>query len=525
MATSLLPPDSDTLSPIPDYHRRGLICVVVFSFLSFVSTTALFLHLTYKLVRWHIKVRRRYNEKRRRQQGVDLSLGLAQRHFGNRAGLRQVQTTESETARTAAALKRPQPNQFVILIYNLFLADIQQSMAFLLNTVWVSQNSIEVGTTTCWAQGWFVSTGDLSSSMFITAIATHTYMTVAKGYKPPQWALYTAIVLIWAFVYVVSLSGIAKTKNGQDGGGYYVRAAAWCWVNEKYENLRLLNHYLFIFISLAVTSILYTLIFFSIRSGARAANPHANPDPTNTPNPKLSLEIRPAVPPPVPTSTPPAASGHHPGFLVYPIIYVVCTLPLCLGRIATMAGANVPIGYFCAAGALIVSNGWLDALLWGTTRRTLVFGPVDNTDALGLDTFTFMRTPADRRWGNMVWVQGATDGIGDEPVYSDRAPGRRTRWWNRALRIFSGGGGAGGRATAREAHRHGGHRRTGERSISQESLRGRTAGNSDLGMAIQLDTVTTVVVEVDDEGKDSRPRRQESAHSVNGSEKKLSFQV
>lgn len=97
---------------------------------------------------------------------------------------------------------------------------------------------------------------------------------------------------------------------------------------------------------------------------------------------------------------------HHPAFLIYPLIYVVCTLPLALGRVGSLAGAEIPLWYFCVAGALITSNGWLDCLLWGSTRHTIVFGPLDNADALGLETFNFMRTPPGREFGNMVWVQG-----------------------------------------------------------------------------------------------------------------------
>jgi hypothetical protein len=73
-----------------------------------------------------------------------------------------------------------------------------------------------------------------------------------------------------------------------------------------------------------------------------------------------------------------------------------------------MAGAEVPLSYFCAAGALITSNGWLDVLLWGSTRRSIVFGDVGEED-VGVNTFTFMRTPPNRRFGNMVWVEGGVN--------------------------------------------------------------------------------------------------------------------
>jgi hypothetical protein len=41
----------------------------------------------------------------------------------------------------------------------LFPTAVQQAMAFALTTVYLAKDKIEVGTTTCWANGWFVSTG------------------------------------------------------------------------------------------------------------------------------------------------------------------------------------------------------------------------------------------------------------------------------------------------------------------------------------------------------------------------------
>lgn len=149
---------------------------------------------------------------------------------------------------------------------------------------------------------------------------------------------------------------------------------------------------------------------------------------------------------------------HHPAFLVYPLIYVVCTLPLALGRVGTLAGADVPPWYFCAAGALIASNGWLDVLLWGTTRHRVVFGPMDEESGggLGLETFEFMRTPPSREFGNMVWVQGAASaGVGAgagamAPATTSESPTTTTgragggaregrTWWTLLGRFFGGG--------------------------------------------------------------------------------------
>lgn len=101
----------DSLDPLPPVLQRGLVAVAFFGILSLVSSTGLFFFLSYKLCRWYYKG-----------------------HLANGA------------------------NQFLLLIYNLLLADIQQAMAFSLSVVSVARGKIEVGTTECWANGTLAST-------------------------------------------------------------------------------------------------------------------------------------------------------------------------------------------------------------------------------------------------------------------------------------------------------------------------------------------------------------------------------
>ncbi|KAH6856396.1 putative G-protein coupled receptor protein [Chaetomium sp. MPI-CAGE-AT-0009] len=341
---------SGDLSPLTPVLRQGLTAIAVLSCLSFVSSTAVLAYLTVKLARWHLRT---WRQSRNAARGpatptVDLALGLAEGLYMG----------EAAKQGRPPPRKKARPNQFVILLYNLLLADIHQAASFVLNAVWVGRDGIRVRTATCWAQAWLIQTGDLASSFFITAIAVHTYLAVVWKYTPPQSAVYTVVVFLWAFNYILIIIGIAVTDNGREAGGFFVRATAWCWINVRYEGLRLYIHYLWIFIALA---------------------------------------------------QPPAAAGHDKAFLLYPLIYILCTAPLALGRIATMAGVDVPVWYFCTAGALITSNGWLDVLLWGVTRHRLLFGADVDAEESGLDTFAFMRTPHGRRWGNMAcpeWLDG-----------------------------------------------------------------------------------------------------------------------
>ncbi|KAI0842717.1 G protein-coupled glucose receptor regulating Gpa2-domain-containing protein [Hypoxylon sp. FL0890] len=484
-----LDPNSDTLSPLPNGHRNGLIAVAVCSMVSFVSTSTLFLYLTYKLVTWHLQAPKG-EDNNQETPANDLSLGLAQRNFALvKNGIPQEHQVNVQQRKEP---KRRRPNQFLVLIYNLLFADMHQATAFMLNIPWIQNNGIIVGNPICWAQGWFVSTGDLSASCFICAIAIHTYLTVVRGYKPPHWALYLSITGLWVFIYIMAIAGVAATNNGKGAGGFYVRAAAWCWVNARFEPLRLWFHYLWIFISFLATSILYTLIFIFLQQKNSFSEPLSHSRPSGSTN----------------TSARRQPQGHHPAFLIYPVIYVLCTAPLALGRVLTMSGRHVSIAYFCLAGAMIASSGWLDVLLFSTTRHSIIFNASPDSESTGLETFAFMRTPHWRRYGNMVWVQGGAQGssggdngqlVGRRTAWGLHKIGQLVRWRGRHGRSMNGAGRWVG----------------GQASGSQESLRGIT-GTAETG--IQMDTVTTVVVEIEQDNSKTRSR-EPSAHSIDSSEK------
>lgn len=209
-----LGPESNDLSPLPASHRQGLIAVAVLAGISFASSAIVLLYITYKFIRWYIRI---YCPRHSGVAPVDLSLGISERHF----------TGDHDESQAGHPRKKRYPNQFLVLIYNLLLADLHQAAAFLLNAVWVRKNGIEVGNPACFAQGWLVSTGDLASSCFITAIAVHTYLAVVWHYKPSQRALSFTITGLWLFDYLLAFLGPITTQNGKAHGGFYVRAAAW----------------------------------------------------------------------------------------------------------------------------------------------------------------------------------------------------------------------------------------------------------------------------------------------------------
>ncbi|TEA11995.1 hypothetical protein C8034_v006952 [Colletotrichum sidae] len=533
-------PQSRTLTPLPGVLRRGLTAVSFFGFLSFLTTTALFFVLTYRLARWYLSPPPERPHLTRYDPDPDAALA-------EEMGLPE--TVYDADAAAAAATggqkhptKRVAPNQFLILIYNLLLADIQQALAFMLNAAWLTRDGIVVETPTCWAQGWFVSTGDLASSAFITTIAVHTYLSVVREYKLPTWAFYTTISSVWFFVYAFAVAGVIITGNGADHGGLYVRAAAWCWVNVRYEAMRLYLHYLWMFVSFFVTAALYVLIFNHIRRtdpslqlpSSSANTTTSSSDSKSTRGRTFShhahtlsgTENRPPTASDRQPASPGSAGHHHPAFLIYPVIYILCTAPLALGRVVTMAGREVSLEYFCLAGAMIASNGWLDVLLFSTTRHVIIFGAPLDSEETGIETFAFMRTPANRRYGNMVWVQGAGSVATTTKKKKQQQQQQRgaaataadegTGGWLRT--VFRGRGRVRAARDGSSHHHH--HRGGAQRSISQESLRRRG------GMeGIQMETVTTVVVEMEEGRRTGKKPADARSHSLESVDKERAQSV
>lgn len=186
-----LDPQSNSF-PLPEHIHPWLRAVVILGFISFFASISLLFLLAYKLVIWKIKSKR--------------------------------------------------SNQFVILIFNLLWADIQQALAFLLNVEWLRLGSVEVENPICFAQGWLVSTGDLGSGVWCFVIGLHTFASVILDYRLQTKYFYATIVALWIFII-----GVSSIPVGLYGNDLYVRSGVWCWIHHDLNDLRLWTHYVWIF--------------------------------------------------------------------------------------------------------------------------------------------------------------------------------------------------------------------------------------------------------------------------------------
>ncbi|EEH16451.2 hypothetical protein PABG_06538 [Paracoccidioides brasiliensis Pb03] len=296
-----LPPRRVTpliIDPLPEEHRRGLIAVASTSLLSTIATGALLIFVTYRLVFWR-------------------------KYYSTYIGY----------------------NQYIILIYNLLLADFQQAVGFLMALHWTVRDKISYDSPICFLQGWLLQIGDPSSGLFVLAIAAHTFGIVLMGRKLSHRWFVACVCGVWAFALLLVL-----IPTIQHGRHVYVPSGAWCWIDENYDADRLWTHYFWIFVSEFGSIMLYALLFFHLRHQVAQSAILGRGQTDNLRRLKRVI-----------------------GYMVlYPIAYIVLSLPLAAGRMATARGQRLSVSYFCTAGAVIASSGFVDVIMYTVTRQALL---------------------------------------------------------------------------------------------------------------------------------------------------------
>lgn len=243
-------------------------------------------------------------------------------------------------------------NQYVVLVLNLLIADLQQGSSFLISWHWYRKDQILAPTSACFAQGWLLHSGDVASGFFVLAIAVHTYYTAVYGRRLGQKTFAAIVIFLWIFAYFLTVIGV-----GLHGQRYFVRAGAWCWVSSAYETDRLWCHYIWVFIVEFGTIAIYLMTFWSLRQKTRALLVDGE-IPPNSPN----------------AATIKSVNRITMLMTLYPCVYVLLTLPLSAGRMWSMNHNGTPTSdvFSVIAGCLLTSCGWVDSLLYTLTRKRLL---------------------------------------------------------------------------------------------------------------------------------------------------------
>lgn len=131
--------------------------------------------------------------------------------------------------------------QYVVLVLNLLIADVQQSSSFLVSWHWVHRQQVLAPSAGCFAQGWLLHSGDVGSGFFVLSIALHTFYTAVFGRRIGRRTFYALVVTVWCITYLLTGIGVAIKRER-----YFVLAGAWCWVSPAFQVYRLWCHYMWI---------------------------------------------------------------------------------------------------------------------------------------------------------------------------------------------------------------------------------------------------------------------------------------
>jgi hypothetical protein len=327
---------STSLIPLPLSIRNGMIAMGTMGLLSTLATSGLLLFITYRMVYW----RRFYDHS------------IAK-------------------------------NQVFILLYNLLLADFQQAASFLFPWRWIAINELVGPSPTCFAQGWLIQIGDVSSGLWVLAIAVHTFnsLVIQKSISMPVFTI--CVVSLWMFALFLTALGPIMAPHD-----FFIPAGAWCWMNPIHEKYRLYLHYLWIFTAQLGSLVIYSIIFFHLRMRLASSGMAKQPDPSSsssngTADPGFHKGGATGTVTTVAARPDPFAKSRKRilktarYMVVYPIAYIALTLPLAAGRVAAMAGHEPALSYFPVAGTLMSSCGFVDVLLYIYTRKALIQSTVE----------------------------------------------------------------------------------------------------------------------------------------------------
>ncbi|KAJ0426185.1 G protein-coupled glucose receptor regulating Gpa2-domain-containing protein [Aspergillus carlsbadensis] len=345
--------------------KAGFIAMGICGLLSFVSTLGLLLFLTHRFINW-----KRY-------------------------------------------YKRPLlHNQYVVLIFNLLLADIQQATAFLMCLHWVSKGAVYYPSAACVLQGWWIQIADPGSGLFVIAIAMHTGAVVLRGRQLPYGAFVFCVVALWAFIIALGIIPVALYRSET----FVISEAGWCWISPEHENERLWGHYIWIFLAEFGTLVLYGILFFYLRrrmlQAAELRQNHTHTDNLHRLNRVVIYMV------------------------IYPLAYLLLSLPLAAGRMSSARHVIPSMAYFAVAGSLMALSGLVDAVVYTITRRQLLVD-TELSQSGGRATYPYAAYSGSHAYQTHISTTGANVGGGERDAKGKRGRGRKPSMFRRGLQTLN----------------------------------------------------------------------------------------
>ena len=268
------------------------------------------------------------------------------------------------------SIRSPDDHKFIrthvaAYFFSLLLCDLAQGIGALLNTRWIAQGGLEIGSY-CTAQAAIKQTGNVGTALWSFVIAVHTFDVLFLRWHIADYICYGTLVGVWAFLGFIVILGPAVVES-RERGPFYGISGYWCWITAAYPTERYALEYLFMFASAGLSFVLYFLVFLRLRGNVSVSGWHIRfhrvqdgPGKDNS-NTGLFHDGR----------RDPHLMQVARQMLWYPVAYTILVLPIAAARFSAFNGKGVPFEVTIFTSSIFMLSGFVNAVLFTTTRRVI----------------------------------------------------------------------------------------------------------------------------------------------------------
>ncbi|KAI0093426.1 hypothetical protein BDY19DRAFT_425166 [Irpex rosettiformis] len=271
------------------------------------------------------------------------------------------------------------PNLFVrshavAYLVSLLLCDLLQAIGSIMNAEWYIDRAVTF-LPFCEAQGAIKQIADLGTAIWSLVIALHTFWVLFLRIQTRKLVMIASLVAVWAGIATLVISGPAALPTKRDGP-FFAISGYWCWISDQYTVSRITLDYMFMFISAALSFILYILIFMKLRGNIVVVGT------------RVRFRMRRGTDAVTGLAADDEIVAIAKTMLIYPVAYTIIIAPIAIVRFMEMGGHDVSFFatiftdtiYLCSGrhfGSVRLcaladkSIGTVNVLLFFLTRRVL----------------------------------------------------------------------------------------------------------------------------------------------------------
>lgn len=266
-----------------------------------------------------------------------------------------------ETSPTRSSLSRAHVTYYFA---SLMVADLAQSVGSLLNARWIRRRSIQLDEI-CTVQGATKHTANVAAAAWIFVIAVHTWKILFYNCSSSRLNFLLTFYGTWLFIASIPLIG-AFVIQSDERGPYFNISGFWCWIGNNYQRERTILEYMFMFMSAGFSFVLYLSIVLKFRGnlivdGWRIRFIRINRDfAWKVPNAEVGVSSQ--------------VAHVMKQMMWYPCAYMVIICPIAVCRFLAWTGHEVPLEATIISDFIFILGGFVNSILFLTTRRLITFG-------------------------------------------------------------------------------------------------------------------------------------------------------